>query len=102
MDKLKKISKYVVNTLNMINALMLGLAQIWGWTIDKISASIIVVAGVISLYLVGGKLFDLKEDKEEDLGDIGNELEDPEEFLTRPEIEAIENPTTEEEKVKGE
>lgn len=102
MDKLKKISKYVVNTLNMINALMLGLAQIWGWTIDKISASIIVVAGVISLYLVGGKLFDLKEDKEEDLGDIGNELEDPEEFLTRPEIEAIENPTTEEEKVEGE
>ena len=102
MEKLKKISKYVVNALNMINALMLGLAQIWGWTIDKISASIIVVAGVISLYLVGGKLFDLKE-KEEDLGDIGNELEDPEEFLTRPEVEAIENPIPEEEiSVEGE
>lgn len=102
MEKLKKISKYVVNALNMINALMLGLAQIWGWTIDKISASIIVVAGVISLYLVGGKLFDLKE-KEEDLGDIGNELEDPEEFLTRPEVEAIENPIPEEENsVEGE
>lgn len=95
MEKIKKISKYVVNALNMINALMLGLAQIWGWTIDKISASIIVIAGVISLYLVGGKLFDLKE-KEEDLGDIGNELEDPEEFLTRPEFEAIENPSIEE------
>lgn len=102
MEKLKKISKYVVNALNMVNALMLGLAQIWGWTIDKISASIIVVAGVISLYLVGGKLFDLKE-KEEDLGDIGNELEDPEEFLTRPEVEAIENPIPEEENsVEGE
>lgn len=81
MEKLKKISKYVVNALNMVNALMLGLAQIWGWSIDKISASIIVVAGVISLYLVGGKLFDLKE-KEEDLGDIGHELENPEEFVT--------------------
>lgn len=81
MEKIKKISKYLVNALNMINALMLGLAQIWGWTIDKISASIIVVAGVISLYLVGGKLFDLKE-KEEDLGDIGHELQNPEEFIT--------------------
>lgn len=102
MEKVKKISKYLVNALNMINALMLGLAQIWGWSIDKISASIIVVAGVISLYLVGGKLFDLKE-KEEDLGDIGNELEDPEEFLTRPEVEAIENPIPEEEiSVEGE
>ena len=29
--------------------------------IDKISATIIVIAGVISLYLVGGKLFELKE-----------------------------------------
>lgn len=95
MEKIKKISKYLVNALNMINALMLGLAQIWGWTVDKISASIIVIAGIISLYLVGGKLFDLKE-KEEDLGDIGNELEDPEEFLSRPEVEAIENPPVEE------
>lgn len=81
MEKLKKVSKYLVNALNMINALMLGLAQIWGWTIDKISASIVVVAGVISLYLVGGKLFDLRE-KEESLGDIGYELQNPEEFIT--------------------
>ena len=89
MEKIKKISKYLVNALNMINALMLGLAQIWGWTVDKISASIIVIAGIISLYLVGGKLFEFKE-KDESLGDIGNELENPEEFLTRDEVEAIE------------
>ena len=63
MEKLKKIFKYVVNALNMINALILGLAQIWNWQIDKISATIIVVAGIISLYLVGGKLFDLKEEE---------------------------------------
>lgn len=61
MEKFKKITKYVVNTLNMINALLLGLSEIWGWNIDKISATIIVIAGVISLYLVGGKLFELKE-----------------------------------------
>ena len=64
MKKVKKISKYVVNGLNLINALLLGLAQIWNWNIDKISATIIVVAGVISLYLVSGKLFDLT-DKED-------------------------------------
>jgi len=81
MEKIKKFSKYAVNALNMINALLLGLAQIWGWSIDKITASVIVVAGVISLYLVGGKLFDLRE-KEEDLGDIGHELQNPEEFIT--------------------
>ena len=56
MEKFKKITKYVVNGLNMINALLLGLSQIYGWNIDKISATIICVAGVISLYLVSGKL----------------------------------------------
>ena len=61
MERFKKITKYVVNALNMINALLLGLAEIWNWNIDKISATIIVIAGVISLYLVSGKLFELKE-----------------------------------------
>lgn len=65
MNKFKKITKYIVNGLNMLNMLLLGLSEIWGWHIDKISATIIVVAGVISLYLVGGKLFELKDDKEE-------------------------------------
>ena len=61
MEKFKKITKYIVNGLNMINALLLGLSEIWNWNIDKISATIIVIAGVISLYLVSGKLFELKE-----------------------------------------
>lgn len=61
MEKIKKISKYVVNALNMINALLLGLSEIWSFNIDKISATIIVIAGVISLYLVSGKLFELKD-----------------------------------------
>lgn len=63
MEKFKKITKYVVNGLNMINALLLGLSQIYGWNIEKISATIICVAGVISLYLVSGKLFELKDDE---------------------------------------
>lgn len=65
MEKVKKISKYVVNALNMINALILGLSQIYGWQLEKVSATIIVVAGIISLYLVSGKLFELKEEADE-------------------------------------
>ena len=62
MEKVKKISKYVVNGLNMVNMLLLGLSQIYGWQLEKVSATIICIAGVISLYLVGGKLFDTKEE----------------------------------------
>lgn len=61
MDKIKKISKYVVNTLNMINMLILVLSPIWGWQLDAISKTIIGVAGVISTYLVAGKLFEVED-----------------------------------------
>ena len=60
-NKIKKISKYVLNFANMINLLMLGLAEVWGWNIDKISATIVVITGVISTYLVSGKLFEKSE-----------------------------------------
>ena len=69
MKKVKKISKYVVNGLNMINALILALSPIWNWHLDNISKTIIAVTGVISLYLVSGKLFDLKEEKGDDNND---------------------------------
>lgn len=62
--KIKKISKYVMNILAMINALLVGLSPIWGWEIDRIIDSIVVITGVIGLYLVGGKVFgDNKEEK---------------------------------------
>lgn len=64
MEKVKKVAKYVVNTLNMINALILVLSPIWGWQLDAISKTIIGVAGVISAYLVSGKLFSMEDDKE--------------------------------------
>lgn len=64
-EKIKTISKYVVNAINMINMLLLGLAKIWDWNIDKISSTIIVVAGVISLYLTSGKLFETTEGEEQ-------------------------------------
>ena len=62
MKKLKKISKYVVNGLNMLNLLLLGLAEVWSWNIDRISATIVVFTGVISTYLVSGKLFEKEEE----------------------------------------
>ncbi len=64
-EMIKKVSKYVVNSLNMINALLLVLAPIWNWQVDNITKTIVGVTGVISLYLVGGKLFSLSNDKEE-------------------------------------
>lgn len=63
MERVKRIAKYTVNALNMINALILVLSPIWGWELDTITKTIVGVTGVISTYLVTGKLFEL-EDKE--------------------------------------
>lgn len=64
MEKFKKVTKYIVNGLNMLNLVLLGLSQVWNWNIDKISATIVVITGAISTYLVSGKLFET-EDKDE-------------------------------------
>ena len=64
MEKTKKISKYVVNFLNMINALILVLSPIWNWHLDNITKTIIGITGVISTYLVSGKLFETEETEE--------------------------------------
>ena len=56
MDKIKKIAKYTTNILAIINALILGLDPIWHIPYaDKISATIIVIVGVIGTYLLGTK-----------------------------------------------
>ena len=54
MEKIKKIAKYTTNILAIINALILGLDPIWNIPFaDKISATIIVIVGVIGTYLLG-------------------------------------------------
>lgn len=68
MEKIKRISKYVMNILAMVNALIVGLSPIWGWHLDKITDSIVVITGIIGLYLVGGKLFETKEEKNTEIG----------------------------------
>lgn len=55
MEKFKKISKYLLNILTIINALIIGIAPIWNINADKITNTIAVVIAVISTYLLGNK-----------------------------------------------
>lgn len=56
MEKIKKIAKYTTNILAILNALLIGLDPIWNIPYaDKISATLIVIIGVIGTYLLGDK-----------------------------------------------
>lgn len=55
MAKIKKCAKYILNTLTIINALLIGLAPIWDIPADKVIQTISVVMAVISTYLLGNK-----------------------------------------------
>ena len=44
--------------------LILVLSPIWNWHLDNVSKTIIGIAGVISTYLVSGKLFETEDYKE--------------------------------------
>ena len=55
MEKFKKISKYVLNILTIVNALIIGIAPIWNINADKVTNTIAVVIAVISTYLLGNK-----------------------------------------------
>lgn len=59
--KIKKVSKYVMNILAFINALLVVLSPIWGWQLDKLIKSIVAINGVIGIWLVGGKIFTTPE-----------------------------------------
>ena len=64
-EKIKTISKYVMNTLEFINAILVGLSPIWGWNISKITDSLVIIVGLIGAYLVSGKIFGDTEDYKE-------------------------------------
>ena len=56
MEKIKKIAKYVLNSLTIANALLIGLDPIWNIPYaDKTIATISVIMAVISTYLLGNK-----------------------------------------------
>ena len=55
-EKVKKIAKYSLNSLTILNALLVGLDPIWNIPYaDKTIATISVVMAVISTYLLGNK-----------------------------------------------
>lgn len=58
MEKVKTISKYTLNVLTILNALVLGINAVEGITIPyctQITGVISVFMGVISTYLLGNK-----------------------------------------------
>ena len=56
MEKIKKISKYTLNSLTIINALLIGLDPICSIPYEeKTIATISVIMAVISTYLLGDK-----------------------------------------------
>lgn len=67
MDKIKKISKYLVNILAIINVLLIKFQPIWNIPyVDKMSETIAVIIAVIGTYLLGSKTIDtmvLKNDE---------------------------------------
>lgn len=63
MKKFKKIMKYVVNGINFANAIIIGITPIWNIPYgEEISKTLIVLAGAISVYLLGQKAVEKKEE----------------------------------------
>ena len=60
-EKIKKISKYSMNILAIVNVLLIKLSPEWGWHLEKITDTITIVVGVLGAYLVSGKIFEQEE-----------------------------------------
>ena len=66
MEKIKTISKYTLNVLTILNALVLGINAVEGLAIPyctQITGVISVLMGVISTYLLGNKAVTIKKGK---------------------------------------
>lgn len=66
MEKVKTISKYTLNVLTILNALVLGINAVEGLSIPyctQITGVISVLMGVISTYLLGNKAVTIKKGK---------------------------------------
>ena len=63
-EKIKKVSKYTLNIMTIVNALLVGLEPIWNIPyVDKVSATLLVVMAVISTYLLGDKAINAAKNK---------------------------------------
>lgn len=56
-EKIKTISKYTMNILAFINAILIGLSPIWDWQLDKLTDSLAIIVGLIGAWLVSGKIW---------------------------------------------
>lgn len=64
-ENIKKISKYILNSLTILNALLVGLDPIWNIPYaDKTIATISVVMAVISTYLLSNKAVNKMKESE--------------------------------------
>ena len=55
-EKIKTAVKYLVNMLNIANALLVSLNEVWNWGwSDKVSGTLLAITGVMSVYLLGQK-----------------------------------------------
>lgn len=75
-EKIKTISKYVMNIMAFVNAILVGLAPIWGWNLDKVTDTLVVLGGLIGAYLVSGKIFGDKEIEDHEIVDEEDEYYD--------------------------
>lgn len=67
MKKLKKIAKYGVNILAIINALLIGILPIWNINGDKVTDTINVIIAVLGTYLLGDKAYTNKMTTKKDV-----------------------------------
>ena len=67
MKKIKKIAKYSVNILAIINALLIGILPIWNINGDKVTDTINVIIAVLGTYLLGDKAYTNKMTTKKDL-----------------------------------
>lgn len=75
-EQIKTISKYVMNIMAFVNAILVGLAPIWGWKLDKVTDTLVVLGGLIGAYLVSGKIFGDKEIEDHEIVDEEDEYYD--------------------------
>lgn len=57
-ENFKKATKYTLNILTIVNALIIGIAPIWNINADKVTNTIAVIIAVLSTYLLGNKAVD--------------------------------------------
>ena len=65
-QKVRRVIKYLMNILAIINAALIGLSPIWGWNIGQIIDTIAVAVAVLGLILLEQGIYKAYKEKKED------------------------------------